>query len=143
VNSRLDEVQAAILRARLPRLRAWTDARRRLASVYRAALHGAPVVVPPEVDAGHVYHLFAVRSGARAELQAHLAGRGVDTLIHYPVPLPRQAAFRSTSPADCPIAAAVCDEVLSLPLHPRLTEDEVRSVAAAVAAFERTDECVR
>jgi len=143
VNSRLDEMQAAVLRARLPRLRAWTDTRRRLAATYRAALAGAPVNVPKECDAGHVYHLFVVRCTARAELRAHLDARGIETLIHYPVPIPRQPALASTSPAECPVAALVCEEILSLPLHPALSDDDVRTVAADVAAFERTDECVR
>ena len=143
INSRLDEIQAAILRARLPRLRSWTDARRRLAAAYRAALAHAPIVVPPERDPGHVYHLFVVRSAARRELQAHLAARGIETLIHYPIPIPRQPALAATAPAACPVADRVCDEVLSLPLHPALDEGDVRQIAAAVNAFERTDECVR
>jgi dTDP-3-amino-3,4,6-trideoxy-alpha-D-glucose transaminase len=136
INSRLDELQAAILRARLPLLPRWTKDRRRLASAYRSALRGAAVDVPAELDPGHVYHLFVVRSPARADLRAHLSARGIETLIHYPVPIPRQPALAATSPADCPAAARACDEVLSLPLHPALNEDQVRDVAAAVAAFE-------
>jgi dTDP-4-amino-4,6-dideoxygalactose transaminase len=136
INSRLDELQAAILRARLPMLPKWTASRRRLAATYRAALRGAAVDVPPELDPGHVYHLFVVRSLARADLQAHLAASGVETLIHYPVPIPRQPALAATSPADCPVAARACDEVLSLPLHAALSENDVRDIAAAVAAFE-------
>src|SRR6267143_2558419 len=142
-NSRLDDLQAAILRARLPRLRAWTDTRRRLAGAYRVALAGAPIAVPPERDSGHVYHLFVVRSPARRELQAHLAARGIETFIHYPVPIPHQPALAGAAPAECPVANRVCDEVVSLPLHPALGEDEVHDIAAAINAFERTDECVR
>jgi len=132
VNSRLDEMQAAVLRARLPYLAGWTARRRALAAAYRAALAGAPIVVPPEQDPGHVYHLFVVRSTARAELQAQLLADGVETLIHYPVPIPRQPALAATAPADCPIAARVCDEVLSLPLHPRLADADVAHVAATI-----------
>jgi dTDP-4-amino-4,6-dideoxygalactose transaminase len=149
INSRLDEMQAAVLRARLPRLRAWTDARRRLASAYRAALAGAPVAVPPERDPGHVYHLFVVRSAARDELRAHLAAHGIETLIHYPVPLPRQPAMAAVvnsvgiAAPECPQTDRICREVMSLPLGPSLGEDEVRHIAAVVNAFERTDECVR
>jgi dTDP-4-amino-4,6-dideoxygalactose transaminase len=135
-NSRLDEIQAAILRARLPLLSRWTEARRRLATTYRAALRGAPVDVPAELDPGHVYHLFVVRSQARADLQAHLSARGVETLIHYPVPIPRQPALAATGPADCPVAARACDEVLSLPLHPALSENDLRDIAATIVAFE-------
>jgi dTDP-4-amino-4,6-dideoxygalactose transaminase len=136
VNSRLDEIQAAVLRARLPRLRDWTGRRRRLAAAYRARLAGAPVAAVPERDSGHVYHLFVVRSDARAGLQAHLAARGIETLIHYPVPVPRQPALAAALPADCPIAAHACREVLSLPLHPAMTEDTVNEIAGAVIAFE-------
>jgi dTDP-4-amino-4,6-dideoxygalactose transaminase len=146
INSRLDEMQAAILRARLPRLQAWTDARRSLAAAYRSALAGAPITVLPERDPGHVYHLFVVRSAARRELQAHLTAHGIETLIHYPVPIPRQpamAAAVNVAPAECPQADRACAEVMSLPLHPALDQDDVRHVAAAVNAFERTDECVR
>jgi len=136
VNSRLDEMQAAILRARLPRLRRWTERRRALAARYRSGLAGSLVTVPPELDPGHVYHLFVGRSGARRDLQAHLAASGIETLIHYPVPIPRQPAMAAVDPAECPVAARVCDEILSLPLHPALHDDEVDAVAAAVRAFE-------
>jgi dTDP-4-amino-4,6-dideoxygalactose transaminase len=141
INSRLDEMQAAILRARLPHLRAWTERRRALAARYRARLSSPVVDVPALRDPGHVYHLFAIRSRARGALRAHLEAAGVETLIHYPVPVPRQPAVAAAHPADCPIADRVCDEVLSLPLHPALRDDEVDRVADAVNRFERTDEC--
>jgi dTDP-4-amino-4,6-dideoxygalactose transaminase len=136
INSRLDDLQAAVLGARLPRLAGWTDRRRELAKRYRQRLAGSSLEVPPEYDAGHVYHLFVVRHRARQELQAHLAARGVDTLIHYPVPIPQQRALAALNPADCPVASRVCAEILSLPLHPALTGDDVDSIAAAVQAFE-------
>ena len=132
VNSRLDEVQAAVLRARLPWLAGWTDRRRALAARYRAALSGGRVVVPPECDPGHVYHLFPVLAADREPFQSRLAARGIETLVHYPVPLPRQAAFAAFTPAACPIADRVSRHVCSLPLHPRLTEADVDEVAAAV-----------
>ena len=160
VNSRLDEMQAAILRARLPLLRQWTTRRQALAARYRAALAGRPgddaaaILVPPELDAGHVYHLFVVKvRGARAIsgaagpdggprtdqdalprdlLQAQLAADGVETLVHYPLPIPRQPALAGERPAECPIATRVCGEILSLPLHPGLRDEDVDAVAAAV-----------
>jgi dTDP-3-amino-3,4,6-trideoxy-alpha-D-glucose transaminase len=133
VNSRLDEMQAAILRARLPFLRRWTERRRALAAAYRRLLGEVAV---PERDPGHVYHLFPVRSPRRDALQAHLTAAGIETLIHYPVPLPRQPAFAPwASPS--PVADRAAAELLSLPLHPRLGEDEVARVAGAVAAFEK------
>lgn len=135
VNSRLDELQAAVLRARLPSLPAWTVRRRRLAAAYRVALAGAPVVVPPERDPGHVYHLFPVRSHDRERLCEHLSACGVETLIHYPVPIPRQPALAGEQPADCPIAARVCEDILSLPLYAGLDEEAVAAVAAAVESF--------
>lgn len=138
VNSRLDEMQAAVLRARLPRLPGWTSRRRALAKSYRAALAGGSPVdpvdldVPPEHDPGHVYHLFVVRVRDRAALQAHLTSSGIETLVHYPVPIPRQPAMAGVNPQDCPVAARACDEVLSLPLHPGLTDHEVTEVVAAL-----------
>ena len=135
VNSRLDEIQAAILRARLAWLPRWTEERRALASEYRRRLAGAPVTVPREHDPGHVYHLFPILSPSRAALQAHLKARGVETLIHYPVPIPRQPAIASERPAQCPIADRVCDEVLSVPLHPGMTRQAVEEVSAALQAF--------
>jgi dTDP-4-amino-4,6-dideoxygalactose transaminase len=134
LNSRLDEMQAAILRARLGWLPRWTAARRTLAAEYRRLLQGAPVTVPPERDPGHVYHLFPILSPNRAALQAHLKGRGIETLIHFPVPIPRQPALASERPDQCPIADRVCREVLSLPLHPGMTRQAVEEVAAAVHA---------
>lgn len=135
VNSRLDEMQAAILRVRLPRLPAWTNERRRLAAAYRQALHGAPIVVPPEHDSGHVYHLFPVLSRERRALQAHLKTRGIETLIHYPVPIPRQPALASERPAPCPIADHICEDVLSLPLHPGMSLQSIGEIAAAVHGY--------
>ena len=132
LNSRLDEIQAAILSARLTFLPRWTAARRTLAAVYRRELAGAGVVVPPECDGGHVYHLFPVRSSSRDALRAALGAPGIETLIHYPVPIPRQPALASESPAVCPIADRVCAEILSLPLHPAMSEALAIEVARAV-----------
>ncbi|HEX6323026.1 MAG TPA: DegT/DnrJ/EryC1/StrS family aminotransferase [Vicinamibacterales bacterium] len=134
VNSRLDEMQAAILRARLPRLAGWTAARRALAARYRERLEGAPVQVPAEYDAGHVYHLFPVLSTERDALQARLREAGIETLIHYPLAIPQQEAMRSVRPAACPVAARVASQVLSLPLHPDLPAGAVDEIARAVAS---------
>jgi dTDP-4-amino-4,6-dideoxygalactose transaminase len=135
VNSRLDEMQAAILRARLARLPALTARRRTLAERYRTALAPLSTVrVPPELDPGHVYHLCPVRSTAREAMQAHLAARGVETLVHYPVPIPRQPALAGENPAQCPVADAVCDELLSQPHYPTLTDAAIPEIAGALAA---------
>jgi dTDP-4-amino-4,6-dideoxygalactose transaminase len=136
INSRLDDIQAAVLRARLSWLPAWTARRRALAARYRSRLEGAPVDPLPERDAGHVYHLFVVTSADRDGLQAHLAARGIETLIHYPISIPRQPALADQRPDDCPVAARLCRAILSLPLHPALRDDEVDEIAAAVHAFQ-------
>ena len=135
VNSRLDEMQAAILRARLARLAAWTDARRALAAVYRPALTGARVTVPPECDPGHVYHLFPILTADRDGFQQHMAARGIGTLVHYPVTIPRQPALAHLTSAPCPIAERVAREVCSLPFHPHLSREDAALVAAAVHAW--------
>ena len=132
VNSRLDEMQAAVLRARLAFLPKWTARRRQLAARYRRALVEASVVVPPECDAGHVYHLFPIRAPERDRLQARLAAAGIETLIHYPIPIPRQPALAAEQPLPCPVADQVCAEILSLPLYPALLESAVDEVARAV-----------
>jgi dTDP-4-amino-4,6-dideoxygalactose transaminase len=137
INSRLDDLQAAVLSARLEYLPAWTAKRRALAAKYRQALVDAPVVVPPECDPGHVYHLFPIRSPQRDELRSHLAGMGVESLIHYPVAIPRQPALSSESPAECPIGERVCSEVLSLPLYPSMPEEHVDIVVEAIRAWQR------
>jgi dTDP-4-amino-4,6-dideoxygalactose transaminase len=148
VNSRLDEMQAAILRARLQYLPAWTARRRAIAARYRSAIiagalsEGAAasggksgVRVPREFDAGHVYHLFPVLTNQRDRFQTHMKERGVETLIHYPTPIPRQPALQSASPAMCPICDDVCAQVVSLPMYPALSDQSVDVVAEAAATF--------
>jgi len=132
VNSRLDDMQAAILSARLPRLAGWTAARRAHAAAYRQLLAGSGVEIPPECDAGHVYHLFPVLSPRRDELQAALRADGIETLIHYPVPIPKQPALGDQSPGACPEADRVCAHILSLPMYPGIGEEELRTVAGAI-----------
>jgi dTDP-3-amino-3,4,6-trideoxy-alpha-D-glucose transaminase len=136
VNSRLDELQAAVLRVRLASLAAETAMRRLHAAFYRDALvgHVTPVA---ERDPGHVYHLFPVRSASRDELRAHLARAGVETLIHYPVPLHKQPAFSHLAPRECPVAARAAAELVSLPLHARLHARQRARVTDAIQAFEK------
>ncbi|MEO8480720.1 MAG: DegT/DnrJ/EryC1/StrS family aminotransferase [Acidobacteriota bacterium] len=136
VNSRLDELQAAILRVRLERLPAWTTRRRDLASRYRAGLAGGPVTVPPEFDAGHVYHLFPVLTPHRASFMAHLKERGIGSLIHYPISIARQPGIVTPHRDRCPVADRVCDQVCSLPLHPFLSDADADRVVAAVQQWQ-------
>lgn len=135
-NSRLDDLQAAVLRARLPLLPDWTARRRALGARYRRELIGLPLRVPPLADDGHVYHLFPVLSERRDDLQRHLSASGVETLIHYPVPIPRQPALAGVQPGHCPVADRVCADVLSLPIYPSLSDEDASSVARAVRAFQ-------
>jgi dTDP-3-amino-3,4,6-trideoxy-alpha-D-glucose transaminase len=136
VNSRLDELQAAVLRARLPFLPAWTARRRQLAARYRRELSDAVTPVR-ERDPGHVYHLFPVRVPERDELSAHLARAGIGTLVHYPVPLSAQPAFAAYEPEPCPVASSAAAELLSLPLHPRLADADAARVSRTVNAFAK------
>ncbi|MBN2310051.1 MAG: DegT/DnrJ/EryC1/StrS family aminotransferase [Candidatus Hydrogenedentes bacterium] len=138
VNSRLDEMQASILRVKLRHLDEWNDARRERAARYAQQLASAPVTVPYEAPwARHNYHLYPVRSPERDALQAHLKDRGVGTLIHYPIPIHLQQAFAGLGleAGRFPVAEAACNEVLSLPMYPTLPLEDVDRVAEAVAAF--------
>ncbi len=135
VNSRLDEIQAAVLRVRLRALGDRTRRRRILAESYRSRLGGAPVTVPPECEAGSVHHLFPVLSPARDQLRKSLAAAGIDTMIHYPTAVAKQPALAPYDPAPCPEAEAICGAVLSLPLHPGLTERDIAAVADVVRTF--------
>jgi dTDP-4-amino-4,6-dideoxygalactose transaminase len=134
VNSRLDELQAAVLRARLPRLAQWTARRRALAAIYRRAL-ASTVQRIDERDAGHVYHLFPVRVPDRDRLRAHLSDAGIDTLVHYPASLTELPAFAGCPSPPCPVAEEAARTLLSLPLHPGLADADVTAVASAVNAF--------
>jgi dTDP-4-amino-4,6-dideoxygalactose transaminase len=136
VNTRLDEMQAAILRARLRYLPAWTEKRRSIAARYRAGLTSARIHVPREFDPGHVYHLFPVLTDQRDRFQAHMSSRGVETLIHYPVPIPRQPALESTSPAMCAVCDRICAQVVSLPMYPGLSDEAVAAVVEAAETFQ-------
>jgi len=135
LNSRLDELQAALLRVGLRHLPEWTEKRRHLAAVYRRELEGARVVLPAEQPyARAVYHLFVIRHRRRDALMAALEARGIGTLIHYPMPLHLQPAFSSLGgrPGQLPVAEKAAGEVLSLPLYPEMSETQVREVAEAV-----------
>jgi len=135
LNSRLDPLQAAVLRVKLARLDDWTARRRARAAQYLAGLAGTGLVLPVIPDwAAPVWHLFVVRSPAREALQARLAHAGVETLIHYPIPPHMQAAYadRRLEPGALPLARDLAAEVLSLPMGPHLTEAQARSVIMAV-----------
>ena len=104
------------------------------AAIAKSCTGSTRSLFPTELDAGHVYHLFPVRSSSRDDMQSHLRSAGIETLIHYPIPIPHQQALASERPAECPIAARVCNQVFSLPLYPALSEAAVDEVAAALAS---------
>ncbi len=134
LNSRLDALQAAILRVKLRYLDAENARRRELARLYSELLAGSSLRLPVERgEVRHVYHQYVVRSSRRAALQAHLAATGIGTLIHYPVPVHLQPAYagRLPLPAPLPHTEAVAREILSLPMFPELSEAQARQVAAA------------
>jgi dTDP-4-amino-4,6-dideoxygalactose transaminase len=135
INSRLDELQAAILRVGLRHLPGWTERRRAIADLYREGLEDAALELPRERDyARSVHHLFVVRHPRREALGAALRERGIGTLIHYPIPLHLQPAFAPLggTPGDLPTVEKAAGEILSLPLYPEMTDAQAEAVVAAV-----------
>jgi UDP-N-acetyl-3-dehydro-alpha-D-glucosamine 3-aminotranferase len=131
--SRLDDMQAAILRVKLQHLDAWTEARRRLAARYRTGLAGLPLLLPVEDPrARHIYHVYTVRHERRDALAKVLADLGVGTAVHYPRAVPDQPLFALDAEHRWPQAWRAAREVLSLPCYPEMTDDEVDGVIAAV-----------
>lgn len=141
VNSRLDALQAAILRVKLPHLDTWAEGRRRNADLYRTKFQAAgvqQVVVPTEPPQYfHVYNQFTVRVPQREALQKHFQAAGVPSEIYYPYPLHLQPAFACLGhkDGDLPQCEKACHEVLSLPIYPELTEDRINQVVNAAAEF--------
>jgi dTDP-4-amino-4,6-dideoxygalactose transaminase len=134
-NRRLDTIQAAVLRVKLPHLDTWNRNRRKVASLYAELLAGTPVGLPYVAPGGeHAYHLFVIQVDRRERLQEDLASRGIGTGIHYPVPIHLQEAYRDFGfgPGSFPVAEASARRVLSLPIYPEMTEADVRRVAGAV-----------
>lgn len=138
LNSRLDEMQAAILRVKLPHLDDWCEARRRLADRYNALLEGvAGVVTPKEIaDVRCVYHQYTLRVPNRDQVQAKLKEAGVQTLVYYPVPLHLQEVhdYLGLKPGSFPRSEEAANTVLSLPMFPEMTEEQQDTVVAAVKA---------
>ena len=136
VNSRLDPIQAAILRAKLPYLDAWTERRRTIAELYAKELQGTGLLLPAVPDwAEPVWHLYVVRSSERDSLQRRLTDAGIGTLIHYPIPPHAQQAYAEAAhAADAfPLASQLATEVLSIPMGPHLHPEEALQVARAIA----------
>lgn len=138
-NSRLDELQAAILRVKLPHLESWNARRAEIARRYSEAFKNLPLEVPVAAEGNvHVFHVYAVLTDRRDALQPHLADHGVPTIIYYPLPLHLQKVYAPMGwkPGDFPVAEALADRILPLPLYPELTDEQVDSVIETVNSFK-------
>jgi dTDP-4-amino-4,6-dideoxygalactose transaminase len=134
VNSRLDEMQAAILRTKLRYLDEWNEKRRKLAKLYSDLLKNTEVITPIEKEnAKHVYHLYVVRHKERDKLQQYLLNHGIQTLIHYPIPVHMQKAYKTCD--KLPVTEKICNEILSMPTYPWLREDEVRMISENIMKY--------
>lgn len=137
INSRLDELQAALLTTGLTHLDNDNARRREIAKRYRTALSGIKGLTPPQerLGAASVYHLFVIRTKRRDALQAFLKEKGIDTLIHYPIPIHKQNCLPTFNSLSLPQTEMAAEEVLSLPIHPYLTNEEVAYVCEAIRSF--------
>ncbi len=141
LNSRLDELQAAILRVKLPHLDRWNQARRSWAARYHERLEGLPLALPPDdqPDARSIVHLFVIRVARRDRLREILRAQGIATEVHYPVPIHLQPAYAALghAPGSFPRAEQRAEEIVSLPLYPEMTEDQFDRVTEAIDAALR------
>ena len=139
VNSRLDGLQAAFLSVKLPHLPGWNEARLRHADTYAAELDGVGDLALQQRSSSstHVYHLFIVETAERDALREFLTERGIQTGIHYPIPIHLQEAYDDLGlgPGAFPHAERLAQETLSLPMYPELTEEQIRSVTDAIREF--------
>jgi dTDP-4-amino-4,6-dideoxygalactose transaminase len=137
-NARLDEIQAVILRAKLPHLEEWTERRRQHSARYSELLKGSPVVAPVQLpDNRHVYHLYVIRSPNRDTLQTFLKEKGIGTGIHYPVPvhLQNSMSYLGYKAGNFPVTEQVVGQILSLPLYAELTDEQIDNVVKGIMAF--------
>jgi dTDP-4-amino-4,6-dideoxygalactose transaminase len=146
VNSRLDGLQAAILRVKLPYLQAWTEARRRVAARYDNLLSSIEGLVTPKVapDREHAYHLYVIRTDGRDALRKYLTEAGISTVLSYPKALPFYPAYAylEHSPEDFPVAHANQSRILSLPIYPEMGDEKISYVADCITKFFLTNESV-
>jgi dTDP-4-amino-4,6-dideoxygalactose transaminase len=132
-NSRLDTIQAAILRVKLPHIDAWNESRRRAAALYGELLGGVTGIIVPEISAGHVFHQYTIRItiGNRDEVQARLKEAGIGTMVYYPMPVHQLPLYKGRYPAN-PVSEMLAKQVLSLPIWPDLSETVVERVVQAI-----------
>ena len=142
INSRMDGMQAAILSAKLPYILKWTEQRILNAALYDKHLERIDQIVKPKVrpDSKHTFHLYVVRAQKRDELMAYLKEAGIETAIHYPTALPNLKAYAhlNYTSKEIPVATALQNEILSLPLYPELDEEKIKHVADTVRSFYKS-----
>jgi dTDP-4-amino-4,6-dideoxygalactose transaminase len=145
-NHRMDTLQAAVLRVKLRYLDGWIEARRRNAALYNMLLAGSDVVTPRETPgATHVYHLYVIRTPQREAMQVYLREQGIGTAIHYPIPIHLQPFYAGNGfrRGQFPVAEQVCDTILSLPMFPELTAEQVQYVAGRVLDWSAESQQVK
>lgn len=135
INSRIDELQAAALRVKLPRLDCDNEKRRRIAEIYNAHISNPAITLPETSGADNVFHIFPILCPERDRLQQYLTSRGIQTIIHYPVPPHKQPCYQEWKDLSLPITERIHREELSLPISPVMEEDDALEIAAAVNEF--------
>lgn len=139
INSRLDGLQAAILSAKLPHIKTWTEKRKWVAQQYLIHLENIPQIVLPSIrnNSTHSFHLFVIQAEKRTELMEYLSKLGIDTAIHYPTILPLLPAYKhlNHTPEEFPVAYAMQSKIVSLPIYPELTVEQIQYVANSIKDF--------
>ncbi len=137
INSRLDEVQSAILSAKLPKLPEALEKRNEIAQAYLEGLKNIPGIVLPKIrpEAYHSFHLFVIKVKDREELMTYLSEKGVQTIIHYPVPIHKQECYAEYNSITLPVTEQNAKEMLSLPIHPFMSAEEVQTVINTLQAY--------
>lgn len=132
-NSRLDALQAAVLSVKLAYLDDWNDARSRCAAIYHSHLADLEIICPTTAaDRTHIHHLYVIRLRDRNGIQAQLAARGINTLIHYPIPLHKQNAYRGAQYPNLPVTEHLADQILSLPMWPHMNGEQLAETVNAL-----------
>ncbi|MDP1775627.1 MAG: DegT/DnrJ/EryC1/StrS family aminotransferase, partial [Moraxellaceae bacterium] len=134
VNSRLDEMQAAMLRVKLRHLEREIDERRSVADQYLHGITNSQVILP-HVETNHVWHLFVVKVKRRADFQNHLLQKGIQTLVHYPIPPHKQEAFHDWPSMSFPVTEQIHEQVVSLPMGPNMSHEDVQKIIDAINTF--------
>lgn len=139
MNSRLDEMQAAFLRVKLRKLEKWNNQRQAIAQNYTRALVESGIILPQVAEYSEpVWHLYVIRSKQRAALSEYLKQKGIATVIHYPIPPHHQACYSEYAKLNLPIAEKLSKEVLSLPLYPYLSEDDMSHITESINSFSQS-----